>query len=217
MVLFGYRLRHKIWASNEYIAERTALSIPTVKRSIKTLCEVGLIVRTTTQEGFTRKRDIKIPEFEHFQAKDQDDPSKDQIDTLPRIKLIPTKDQDDPSIDKLNKQVLINKKATPPPVNILEDLSAPPLIYTRVSEDPDEPRSKYVRMSEAEVVKLRNKIDELDLWPALNSKQALYDLFLSMDVYVSKNPKKNAPENYYRMALNWINREKKGSKKCQTK
>lgn len=99
----------------------------------------------------------------------------------------------------------INKKsasasAEPPP-------SDPDLIYMKVCDDPDEPRSEHICMTEAQAYKLRDEIFDLELWPDTRPIQALYNLFLAMDVWVSADIKKRKRENYYRTALNWIKRE----------
>lgn len=131
-VLFGFRMANKCWASNEYISERTGLSIPTINRSLLTLEGLGFIFRETKTDKAGKQRTITIPHLnsvlpndQNDQANDQDDQTNDQDDQTPMIRMIRPNDQDDQSIYNNNIQERIDKKkrASPPPVNILDGLS----------------------------------------------------------------------------------------------
>lgn len=113
-VLFGFRMANKCWASNEYISERTGLSIPTINRSLLTLEGLGFIFRETKTDKAGKQRTITIPHLDSVLPNDQNDQANDQDDQTPMIRMIRPNDQDDQSIYKNNIQVRIDKKETPP-------------------------------------------------------------------------------------------------------
>lgn len=122
-VLFGFRLTQKCWASNDYISDKTKISIPTVNRSLKTLERYGFISRVTTQSGMIKKREIIISDIEDIginlsevrndpsydqndQTHDQNDTTTNQIDHPPMIKMISPHDQNDQSIDNIINNII---------------------------------------------------------------------------------------------------------------
>lgn len=199
-VLFGFRLTQKCWASNDYISEKTKISIPTVNRSLKTLERYGFISRVTTQSGMIKKREIIISDIEDIginlqevqndpsydqndQTHDQNDTTTNQIDHPPMIKMISPHDQNDQSIDNI-----IN--------NIIDKNTDAPKIPVKL---PNGENSKHIFLtkSEKEMVVVRYK-DELG---EIFYRDYLLHAIDALEGYLNNNKKKY--KDFYRVLIGW--------------
>lgn len=180
-VLFGFRLTQKCWASNNYISEKTKISIPTVNRSLKTLEKYGFISRVTTQEGMIKKREIVISEIEDIginlseaqndTSHDQNDQTTNQNDHLSMIKMISTPNQNDQSIDNIINNI-IHKPA---------DQKEPCII------DNEGNKSEFVRLSKKDKEKLKQVYEDNFGHEYL---RVMRQAVIALDEWFRENPKK---------------------------
>lgn len=202
-VLFGFRLTQKCWASNNYISEKTKISIPTVNRSLKTLEKYGFISRVTTQEGMIKKREIVIAEIEEVgiklvevqndpphdqndQTDDQNDRGSNQNDHLPMIKMISTPDQNDQSIDNIINNIIDN---------VIEE---EPKHAVKLSDGEE---SKFVFLKTSEKKKLIERFKK----QFGNDFYRDYLMFAveALDSYIANEKKGKKYKDHYKVLINW--------------
>lgn len=196
-VLFGFRLTQKCWASNDYISEKTKISIPTVNRSLKTLERYGFISRVTTQTGMIKKREIIISDIEDIginlsevrndpsydqndQTHDQNDTTTNQIDHPPMIKMISSDDQNDQSI-----------------YNIINNNNIYPKTPCKL---PDGTNSELVFMTKEQKLKIQDRFLRLF---GEDAQVYLGYAVEALDAYITNNKKARKYKDHYKVLIGW--------------
>lgn len=203
MVLFGLKDKSEIWASNDYLAKMTSLSIPTVNRCLKALEKLGLLTRETLQEGLLKKRNIQLIRYDQNDhtndqndtEHDQNDTEHDQNDHTEMIKMISTDDQNDQSITKYNNKeenIYTQKKKTPS-AGSQESVPKNKTLATG---------SEHVYLTDEEKEKVTRKFREVF---GTDYQQALEFAVSKLDTWLSNNSKelKRANRCDYRRLIDW--------------